>query len=72
MKLTTTQRLELLHSRIEASHSMLNFAMARASDSMAEFAFAMACSEGTDAAKRAQEIADGAIARAGITAPPSP
>ncbi len=60
MKLTPAQRLELLHSRIEASHSMLNFTLVRA------------CSEGTDAAKRAQEVASAAIARAGITAPPSP
>lgn len=72
MKLTPAQRLELLYSRIEASHSMLNFTLVRASDAMAELAFAMACAEGTDAAKRAQEVASAAIARAGITAPPSP
>lgn len=72
MKLTPEQRIAVINERLAANISMLGFAMAKASDAMAEFAFASACADGTTEAKRAEEITDAAIARAGITEPPYP
>lgn len=72
MKLTPAQIIAQLPAQMEANLSMLAFAMTRASDAMAEFAFAWARAERSDGAKRAREIAYAALARARITAPPFP